>query len=112
MQTYEAEVILGGLPMKTSVVKEGLTAPEIMLLRALHGQDAVINIQPRSMDKRSHVAERARLEEIYGASEDDDVEEHVGSKALFRLFGAKELGAKLPVSLPDVPALVGDAVDA
>jgi hypothetical protein len=42
-----------------------LTAPEIVLLRTIHGDDCITEIKPREDIKRNQVEERARLEMIY-----------------------------------------------
>ena len=84
MQTYDATVRLAG-DLGNTVCKVGLTAPEVLVLQAIHGSDAVVDIAPKTMDKRPHLEERDRLEETYGG------------EIVMRLFGAPYSGLKLPV---------------
>ena len=81
-----------------NVCKENLTAPEIMILRYIHGADAVTEISPTRMDKRAHAEERERLETMYSHRAGDKIEH--GSDICLRLFGPS--GMQLPVTLPDV----------
>lgn len=64
MQTYKAKLRLSG-SLFNEVPLEGKTAPEITILRRLHGSDAVVEIRPDKHIERSEEAERARLTEIY-----------------------------------------------
>ena len=94
MQLYDAVVRLNGNPMQ-EVPKEALTASEIILLQKIHGgTDAVVKIQQRKMDKRSHGEERNRLGLIYG-------DNHV-----FSLFGPEH--TKLPVKLENIDFVESD----
>lgn len=86
MQTYNAMLRLAG-DLNNTVPKFGLTAPEIIVLKAIHGEDAVVDIQKSAMDKRPHEDERARLEITYG------------HKVVTSLFGPPFAGGKLPVKL-------------
>lgn len=79
--------------MTTQVVKSGVTAAEVICLRDIHGNQNVVNIQPVGQDKRSHLAERARLTELY------PVRDGAPSR-IDRLFGGNH--QPLPVELPDV----------
>lgn len=65
MQLYDCHVRLGQTT-SSEVPKFGVTAPEIIVFRKIHGDDSVVRIQPRKMDKRAHAAERVRLETEYG----------------------------------------------
>jgi hypothetical protein len=49
-----------------TIHKEGVTAAEILLLRQIHGDDAVIDIVQTKLSTRSHAEELRRLSEIYG----------------------------------------------
>jgi hypothetical protein len=53
-----------------TVFKQDVTVPEIAILRAIHGADAVRDIKPLHMDKRSHSEERQRLLLEYGNAKD------------------------------------------
>src|SRR5690348_18070114 len=48
------------------IVKKDVTPAEVAILRARHGNDAVLSVQAKHMDKRSHREEAARLIERYG----------------------------------------------
>lgn len=61
---YSCKVRLQGNVLN-EVPKTDVTAPEIEILRALHGSDAVVNIVEAGEAKRSDRDERARLVEIY-----------------------------------------------
>jgi len=65
MQTYDARIRLAG-SLLNEVPKSGLTAPEITVLRRLHGSDAVVEIKPGKHVERDDYAERARLHDLYG----------------------------------------------
>ncbi len=97
MHIYSAFVRPGG-SMLNEVPKVGLSAAEIVVLRGIHGNDAVIKIQWTGSDRRKHAAERDRLIGIYG------------EKAFEAMFG-KSYDVKLPNELPDV-ASEGDATEA
>ena len=60
MKLYDCKVRLGGNVIN-EVRKEKVTAPEVILLRAVHGDDAVIEIVEVGEDKRSDAEERDRL---------------------------------------------------
>lgn len=96
MQLYDATLRLGG-NLNNTIVKTDLTAPEILVLQSIHGGDAVVEIEERNMDKRSHEFERARLDGLYG------------QKNVIRLFGAPFANAKLPVKLNDFRGVVPSA---
>src|SRR5690606_7686940 len=61
-------VALGG-DRGNTVLKTGVTASEIAVLRAIHGDEAVFDIEPTGSKKVSHRAERERLFETYGHME-------------------------------------------
>lgn len=84
MQIYDCIVRLAG-DITNEVPKTDATAAEIIVLRHIHGGDAVIGIKKRHMDKRPHSVERDRLSLRYGFG----ITEH--------LFGATH--NKLPVEL-------------
>ena len=65
MQTANVMVALGG-DMGTTVPKYEITVSEIEVLRAIHGKDAVHDIEPLGTIERSDREEIARLLEIYG----------------------------------------------
>lgn len=93
MRVYNCLVNVGADAVLSTIPRFGLTAPEIMVLQALHGEDRVLNIKRGEMDKRSHSDERARLYRLYG------------EKVVNDLFG--KMG-KLPIELDGEYELVGE----
>ena len=65
MQTANIMLALGG-NMGHTISKYGVTAAEIAVLREIHGEAAVFDVDPQPDVKRSMREERARLLEIYG----------------------------------------------
>lgn len=64
MQICNCTVAIGGDPGMT-VTKERVTVPELMILRAVHGDDAVRNIEVTGESDVSSPEERERLMSIY-----------------------------------------------
>ena len=64
MHTATVTVRLNG-DMRHTVEKHGVTPPEIAVLKAIHGEDAVVDIIATGMDKREHLAEMERLRDVY-----------------------------------------------
>ncbi len=64
MKTYHGIVRLGG-NINTQVAKDEMTAAEVMVLRYIHGDDAVVNLVGGADADRSPEEERERLELIY-----------------------------------------------
>ncbi len=101
MRLYDCKVLLAG-SRENEVRKSDVTAAEIMILRALHGEDSVTDIRPKEMDKRSHGPERARLFNLsVGAAEGEALGGFQKDRAavLFNLFGPNH--TPLPVELPE-----------
>lgn len=67
MQTANILLSLGGDNGNT-IMKWGVTAAEIAVLRAIHGDDSVNDVEPVGNVSRSHREERARLIAIYGGA--------------------------------------------
>lgn len=65
MQTANIMLALGG-DGGTMVPKAGVTASEIAVLRAIHGNDSVTDVEPAEDVKRTDREEIARLRDIYG----------------------------------------------
>ena len=108
MRLYDCKVLLSG-SRDNEVRKTDVTAAEIMILRAFHGEDSVLDVTPKEMDKRSHGAERARLFALYvGAAENENLggfqAERV--KTLQALFGPSH--NPLPVELPEQGSFVDE----
>lgn len=65
MELYQAEVCIGGLITNT-VLKEEVTASEILILQQIHGSDAVRKIKPLGNKQREYQKEYDRLVRSYG----------------------------------------------
>lgn len=72
MQTYNAIVRLGG-ELHNEVEKKNLTAPEILVLRKVHGQDAVVKIEP-SGEWDDHFSKVTRRDEVTGETYEEERE--------------------------------------
>lgn len=99
MRLYDCKVLLAG-SRDNEVRKTDVTAAEIMILRAFHGEDSIVDIVPKVMDKRAHGAERDRLfKEYVGMSEGESLGGFQKERAgvLMGLFGPKH--TPLPVEL-------------
>lgn len=53
-------------PHKNEAYKAPVTPAEVVILRVIHGDDAVVNLKPLGMDKRAHRDELERLRYEYG----------------------------------------------
>lgn len=71
MQTATVLLSLGG-DHGNQVMKHGVTAAEIAVLRAIHGDESVKDVEPGQDVTRTHRAERERLLGIYGAAKIPD----------------------------------------
>lgn len=69
MQTANVLVALGG--DRGNSVPKHVTAPEIMVLLAIHGDDAVYDIEPAEDIERSNTEEINRLRATYFATGED-----------------------------------------
>lgn len=67
MQVVNCSVRLGS-NLNSVVRKTGVTVAEILVLRAIHGADSVVDIQRVMQDKRSRSDEMDRLLSLYSAS--------------------------------------------
>lgn len=103
MQLYNCKVRLHG-SLLNEVRKEDVTASEIFVFRALHGDDAVVEIEHtgRQAKGRTDMAERERLNHEYGAGL--STIDHV--KSLNGIFGAM---GSLPQAMPGVAHLKAGA---
>ena len=98
MQICNCEVRLGDSAGHT-VPKVDVTPAEILILQAIHGASAVVNIRPVKQDRRSNNEEWDRLQGTYGRSSDGLMDAGNG-ELLTKLFpGAMP---KLPVTLKDI----------
>ena len=95
MQTYDCHVRLGNTTT-SEVPKAGITASEIMVLRSIHGPDAVVRVSPAGALPESpatHNDERARLRGMYERGEHQ-------KGMIARLFGPDHI--MLPLTLNPV----------
>jgi hypothetical protein len=95
MQTAQAEILLHG--NISSTVVRIVTPAEIPLLRHIHGDDAVINIEAKDNIKRTNAEEVERLKGFYG----DELFAKVFPGAL----------PKLPETLVEVGAAAPEVVE-
>lgn len=70
MQTLDCLVALGG-DTRNTVPRTGITTAEAHLLRAIHGSDALLNVQPLGKVKVRPKDEIERLTEKYPAKNED-----------------------------------------
>lgn len=94
MQIANCLVALGG-DKDNWVPRYGVTAAELVVLRALHGEDAVGDIEPAGEITRGNRDELLRLKAAYGSAKDED------NKAIVEnVFPGS--GAILPKTLADL----------
>lgn len=65
MQILEGKVRLGG-SLLNEVRKDEMSAAEVIALRDIHGQDAIVDLYKVTSKKTDHAAERDRLAKLYG----------------------------------------------
>lgn len=95
MDIYAGKIRLGG-DMRNEVRREGLTAPEVILLQRIHGNDSVMELEKTGAEKRNHQEERGRLYTAYPAAINADAKKHFVEE----LFGPNH--QDLPVTVPGV----------
>jgi hypothetical protein len=86
MEYANVEVRLAG-SLENTVIKE-VSAPEIAVIKALHGHDAVVNIKKSRTSPVEQAVERDRLGRFYG------------EEILSRLFPG--VTSKLPTALAEI----------
>jgi len=96
MKIYAGTVRLDGSVLN-EVQMSGITAPEVLVLRAVHGDDALSGLREIKSDKREHGGERERLALKYGY------------KVVQGLFGPAH--ADLPTSVRGVNLAEDEAED-
>lgn len=93
MKSYLVDVRLDG-SLEHVVTGKRVTVPEIAFLRAIHGNDAVMNLRSvQEVEDYSEDEERERLSKTY------DNRHHEEGPLLPRLFG---LNGRLPLTLRDI----------
>lgn len=99
MQTANIILALGG-DAGNSVPKYGVTPAEIAVLRFIHGDESVTDVEPTGEVKRSSREERQRLIELYGRQQDGRfVSPHVD--ALFPGVAARVFETLDELDLPE-----------
>jgi hypothetical protein len=63
---YSCKLRLGGSVLN-EIDKQDVTAPEIEMLRLLHGSDAVLHIRETGQVNRTDRQERARIEQLFAS---------------------------------------------
>lgn len=99
MQTANIMLSLGG-DHGNQVYKHGVTAAEIAVLRAIHGDEAVKDVEPSGDLKRSHREERGRLIEIYGGAKIPDTKTPI-VESLFPGVAARVFESLHELDIPD-----------
>ena len=108
MQFYQCKVRLMG-SLLHEVFKPEVSAPEIMILRALHGSDAVVDIVRTRIGAVSNDDERERLLSLYMDPKVHNAEQMKVKNGIWQmLFGP--ITAQLPTKLTDqeYPELPGE----
>jgi hypothetical protein len=100
MQIANIMLSLGG-DHGNQVYKHSVTAAEIAVLRAIHGDDAVKDVEPIGDVKRSHREERGRLIETYGGAKIPDTKTPI-VESLFPGVAARVFENLHELDLPDV----------
>lgn len=90
MQVFSGKIRPRG-DLDTEVVRKDLTAAEVMVLRALHGDDGVVDLRLIRNDRREHETEYQRLVAKYGRWP-------AGREAVANLFGSPQ-NPNMPASL-------------
>lgn len=99
MQISSATIRLGG-SMNNTVRKSDLTPAEIVVLQALHGQDAIIDVIHERDQRRSHNEEYERLAFIYSPNSNVSTPDGERTDIMQKLFpGAIK---KLPTTLVEI----------
>lgn len=65
MQIVSCEILLGG-DLTNTVVKHGVSVPEVAILAQIHGIGSVRRLKIEGKDNRTTVSEKDRLNGIYG----------------------------------------------
>lgn len=96
METANIKIAING-DNNNILYKRNVTPPEVIVLRAMHGQDSIREIQLHPInDKRSHDEEFARLESVYGGARDQS------GKSLFSSIFPSRFNIQFPVTFKKV----------
>jgi len=94
METASCTVRLGG-DLRNTVFKENVTPAEVVLLKAIHGEEAIVDVELTGSDKRPHGDERDRLQQRYGGAKNGD------DRTIFSLIFPSPL-TPLPVRFSEI----------
>ncbi len=92
MQTCTCDIRLGGDP-GLQVRRTDVSVAEIMVLRAIHGDDSVINVIGHAGERRNALEERTRLRQFYSARTED---------------GRSVVDALFPGAMPQLPTKLSE----
>lgn len=99
MTLYECTVRLSAEGEVTNeVFKDSVTAPEVLIFREIHGGVRGVKMAPGQFDT-THMAERTRLEELYGP------------KVVENVFGPRALATRLPIKLDDLAGMDEESIE-
>jgi len=98
MQTANIILDIGG-DAGNQIPKSGITAAEIAVLIAIHGEAAVHDIEPAGSIDRSNRDELSRLHQVYGHAKDGEDRSIVGT--LFPGAAARVFATLDELNLPD-----------
>lgn len=98
MQTANILLSLGG-DTGNQVMKWRVTAAEIAVLRAIHGDESVTEVEPHDDVQRSHRDERARLLNIYGGAK--TAEQKPVVEGMFPGIGARVIEKLHELDMPE-----------
>lgn len=109
MDIFTGKLRLAG-SIQNEIPKTDMTAAEVVLLRAIHGHDSVVDLKRTGSHKMLHAEERERLITLYGEAKNPD-----GQFYFREMFGPehRELPTKVldyqdPEKLPVVENIVTD----
>lgn len=108
MKLYTAKVRLSG-SLLNEVIKHNLTPAEIVLLRALHGDDAVVDIEHVADVNRSDRKERLRLAGMYSLNSPKGVQS--GEDLVREFLGIDSQPLPKEVEVRPVAATASEDVD-
>lgn len=94
MQTAHCTVRLAG-NLQNTVDKRDITIAELALIKAIHGDGSVVNVQPAGEINRTDSAERQRLVSLYAKRESSS-----GRAVIEKLFPGEF--ARLPQTFADI----------
>lgn len=99
---YSCKVRLGGSVLN-EVPKIGVTAPEIEVLKKIHGDDAVLDIKRTGHVERTYMEERERINDTYAnLASNIDGQREKKLRLIRDLFGNDRL--PLPTELEEIDA--------